>query len=1314
MPPTIRRLLTGKYFLFSAGALLLYTLVGFLVLPSTLGWYVPKAAHDQFNYRVSLGKIRINPFQMTFEVTDFSLAGPDGAPMASFERLFLDWEPTDIFHRTAKFSEFSLSKPALHLVIAADGETNFSKLTPKSAAPESPPSSSTNPIRLLLQTVAIVGGEMTVTDKRPSVPETITFHDLALNLKDLSTIQNQNGTYSLSTTTGNGETIQGDGNLGLVPFRSSGQLACLNIQTATLWGFVRDTLSLESPTGKIDASTGYRIDASSTPLQVTLENFKVSLADTSLKLTNSDGPFFKLSKLDVASVQLDLATKSIQVGKVLVDGGKLHFLVDDSGTSNLEKILRKSPSQEKKAVASAPPEPQAQQASPPDAAPWTMDFETIEVKDIGFDLEDVNRILPLTAGISSLSVSAKARIEAGSKSTKILIQQLAAELKKVQVGNKGAPDPLLAVDRFFLAGGEMDLDARILKVASLGLSDGRVSLNRDEKGIINLEQLFSARGTAPSRSPVPEILPWKIDATAVEIKDIAFGFEDLSTATPATYGVASISVNSRVEIRTGPKNDVVLKGIATELKGLRLGSKGSKDPVFAAQRFFVEGGELDLGARTVTIPVVGLSDGRLDVSRDRDGKLNMEKLFTAKHSVPVDRKGKQATADSGLAWKYSVKSFELKGFRSALSDQKANSKKPLYQLQGLRMQATNIDGHSPMGVDLKFGTTPGGTVALLGKINPTNQSIDAKIKVIDLPLTPLQPYLEPSITLTLQSASVSTEGTLRYGVPKTGSKIAYDGSFSLDKLRLTAPGSKETYLGWESLQIPKIKLNVKPNNLQIKEVRLKKPLGQLIIAEDRTVNLAKIVKEQPAKNGLPPANTSPKDPITVQGEEGGEPFPFSIGKVLVEDGDIVFADLSMKPNFMTRIHSLKGMVSRLSSSGNSLTEIQLDGSVDQYGYTKITGTLDLYNIKRAAEINMVFQNVELTSVTPYSGKFAGRSIKSGKLSMDLDYKIQDNQMLGDNKIIVDNLELGEHVDSPDAINLPLDLAVALLKDSNGIIDIGLPVSGDLNDPQFSIGPLVWKAFTNLITKAITAPFLALGSLFGGDAEKFDAVVFEPGKADLLPPEKGKLKQISDALHKRQQLTLVMQGQYSPEADGLELKQKHLQRAVGILLGEEVSAGEEPGPLDLDDAQTRGALEKIFAERFGAPALSELNRGVKEGTVKARPMEVSKPEQDKTGKQNRFWEIVQGAKLYRLVPGAKSPEQSALLATEIYARLIDSEPVAEQELLQLAGKRAQAVGAELQNSCGIPATRIVTKDSGVQANAEGRSVKLSLDALGSAP
>jgi hypothetical protein len=432
---------------------------------------------------------------------------------------------------------------------------------------------------------------------------------------------------------------------------------------------------------------------------------------------------------------------------------------------------------------------------------------------------------------------------------------------------------------------------------------------------------------------------------------------------------------------------------------------------------------------------------------------------------------------------------------------------------------------------------------------------------------------------------------------------------------------------------------------------------------------------------------------------------------MIEDGNMVFADLSLKPKFMTRIHALKGTVGKLSSDKKTMTDIQLEGRVDQYGTAKISGGLDINDFKRSTDISMVFRNVEMASMSPYSGRFAGRRIKSGKLSLDLKYRIETMRLVGDNKIIVDNLVLGEKVDSPDAVNLPLDLAIALLADANGRIDLGLPVSGELNDPQFSIGPIIWKAFLNVITKAVTAPFRALGSLLGEGAEKFDAVEFDPGQAELLPPEKEKLKKLADALQKKPQLKLVVQGQFSPEIDGLAIKQLNVTRAVLARMGVQPKPDEDLGPLNLGDSKVKGALEKLFEERFGAKALDELEQAVKRGEIKPRDTEDDAAADKKTKKKGKgFARLWRSTKLYKIVPGAMSPEQSDVLAGELFARLVESDPSPDEALAKLAGDRAQAVAAELQSANAVPAERISTAEAQSIADEAGVSAKLNLDVV----
>jgi uncharacterized protein involved in outer membrane biogenesis len=1358
MRPGIRRFLVSKFLLVPVGALLLFTLTGFVLAPLVVRWYVPKYARDKLKCQASLGEVHINPFLLRFEVKDFSLSGPDEAPLIGFARLYLDCEMTGFFHMAVHFKEIRLEKPSVNLVVETDGSLNFAALASEPTEVE-PKTSNSRPMGLMLGTVAITGGEVTITDRRQITPAVLDFQDLDLELRTLTTLVDESGLYSLEAGTSNGEMIAWQGNLSLAPFHSNGKIVCSRIRTASLWEFLQHIVNLEKPPGTLTVSTDYQLSGAQTPLHMTLDNFRVDLSGVALKLPDTEAPFFELNKFEIDSARFDLASRGFQISRFLVDGGSLHVGIDEAGRSNIERVMRVRPVAEGKETSPAAPEAGIQPA-PTGGPPWTVQVEAFEIKDMVCDLEDVSRSLPMAAGVSNMSIRSRATIEAGVK-TQIAVKDIVTEFKGVHFGVKAAPRPLFKAQRCFLEGGELNLGARTFSVARIGISEGHLDVGLDQQGNSNWERLFSDKGRSgattespPAPAPKPsgdnldravpeqpaqvdveatstrqpataqpspaEALPWKVNIESVDIKDIAFGLEDMSRSSPVAAGIAAISIGLKASVEAGRKTQVAVKAIGTELKGLHLGVKGAPKPLFEAQRFVLEGGEMDLGTKSLTIARVNLSDGHLDVGRGQDGKINWEQLLAGKGDTP-EQAGSKPASGQPSPWKFLLKSFELDNFRSEVMDRTVLADKPLYQLRDLKVRVSEIDGKSPMNFEVGFGLEQGGKVALRGKVDPASPSVEANVNLAGVVLTPVQPYIEPFITLALDSAAVSSNGVLRYGQPGGGPKLSYQGSLGVDKLSLSQPGSKETYLGWSAMRIPQLKLAIEPNGLQVGEITLSKPIGQLIIAEDRTVNLAKIVKEQPGagESAAPPKpqpkskGTAPKSAArpATQPAGSGTPFPFSIGKVRLEDGNMVFADMSLNPKFMTRIHALKGTVGKLSSEKKSLSEIQLDGRVDQYGMARISGALDINDFKRSTDITMVFRNVEMANISPYSGRFAGRRIKSGKLSLDLKYQIQNSKLVGDNKIIVDNLVLGEKVDSPDSTNLPLDLAVALLADSNGRIDLGLPVSGELNDPQFSIGPIIWKAIVNIITRAVTAPFRALGSLLGGGAEKFDAVEFDPGKAELLPPEKEKLKKLADALQKKPRLKLVVQGQFSPEIDGLALKQINVSRAVAIRAGVQPKPDEDLEPLDFGDSKVKGALEKLFTERFGPKALDELERAVKQGEIKPRDTQ-EETGMDKKSKKKRkgFARLWSSAKLYKIVPGAMSPEQSDLLAGELFARLVESDPSPDESLSQLAGNRARAIAAELQTANAVPTDRLHIAEVQPLADEAGVSAKLSLDTV----
>jgi len=290
----------------------------------------------------------------------------------------------------------------------------------------------------------------------------------------------------------------------------------------------------------------------------------------------------------------------------------------------------------------------------------------------------------------------------------------------------------------------------------------------------------------------------------------------------------------------------------------------------------------------------------------------------------------------------------------------------------------------------------------------------------------------------------------------------------------------------------------------------------------------------------------------------------SIGTVQFTNGSAHFADYWIQPNYAVAIQGLNGTVSGLSSDPQSRATLKLEGKVDRYAPVHIDGQINLLAATAYTDIKMGFKGVDMSSVTPYSGRFAGYKIDKGKVSADLSYHVEDRKLTADHKIVIDQLQLGEKVDSPDAVKLPLKLAVALLKDRNGVIDIGLPVSGSLDDPQFRLAPLIWKVVVNLMEKAATAPFAMLGRLFGG-SEKMNEVDFKPGSAALDDQGHERMASLQKAMKERPQLELDVPMVVSPDLDRPALAQRELQKKLIALKQKELASQKKASPSPGDDS-----------------------------------------------------------------------------------------------------------------------------------------------------
>lgn len=885
-----------------------------------------------------------------------------------------------------------------------------------------------------------------------------------------------------------------------------------------------------------------------------------------------------------------------------------------------------------------------------------------------------------------LTATADYSVDLGGTEPQVTLANLAVTLTGLVLKLHGGETAFLEMPDLRLSNGRIDLTQQQVEVGKIALTGGRVRLAVDENGTLNLERIAKAsKAPALAAPPVPggAAKPWKIHLAAFDLTGFALDYQDASRTPGAKAGIGAIKVDLKAEAEAGgAETQLRVNDIVVGLAGVQAGLADAPDPAVRIDKIGIEGGAYDFAANALTVSKIGIEGGGIDLQRQTDGAINLALLAAPPQKGAIAREREEAAAE-GHPFQFLAKAVTLSGFQVKFSDLTVKPEAPIINLEEMAVSLANVDGKSPMTFDVGLNVREGGQIKARGTVNPAETAVETDIEVSKLELAPFQPYLSQAATVDLQSGTFSTHGTLRHGIKTAGARTTYQGRFRVGNLRVTEAGQKQTLVGWRTLASDQLTVQLEPNRLDIGDLRVAMLTGKFIIEKNRSINLANVIKP-----GAEPKKVETPAPGRAVGT--ADPFPYRIRRVLVSEGRVDFADLSLPTPFGTKIHELKGIVAGISSAKDARAQVELDGRVDEYGIAKINGELNTADPKAFTDISVVFRNVEMSSLTPYSGKFAGRKIDSGKLSVNLKYKVAQRQLAGDNQIIVQRLVLGEKVESPEAMDLPLDLAIALLEDSNGVIDLGLPVKGDLDSPEFSFGAVVWKAFVNLLTKIVTSPFRALGAILpgGGGEESFNSVAFEPGRPDVPPPEKEKLAKLGEALQKRPQLKLVVQGRYNPETDLRELRTASLRRTLAVSLGRKLRRSAEPGPVDFGSSDTGKALEAMFAERFGSDALKALKDEQKAAEDKAKKEAAAK--------------------------GAASaaegePRDPGQLAKTMFARLADAEPIGDPELTQLADARAQAIVAELSAAGQIPAERIEVKPSAAVDEKDSVSAALTLEA-----
>ena len=838
----------------------------------------------------------------------------------------------------------------------------------------------------------------------------------------------------------------------------------------------------------------------------------------------------------------------------------------------------------------------------------------------------------------------------------------------------------------------------------------------------------------------------RLDISGIDLQRLAPLLRDKLPIVPPA-GIAALGADYRMS-QAGGKFKLNLEQAGLSLAGLRLQqTAGDNAPLLVVDRLAISDGRFDLGTRQLVLGSIQLSGNRIEAALDKKGRasvltLNEIKLTDAhvdleQHKATLaalaikggglgarrDAQGRidllglidslgaksapkpagtvmsaspaAAREEPAAPWHFQLGHLTLAGFALALRDETVS---PAVDL-GLDNIGIALDGVSenlkvPLPIKASLDVNSGGRLEIAGRLTPADAAADLNVKLTNLALKPAQAYVAKFAALDLAGGQVSAEGRVLHNARASG----YRGSLAIRDLRLNEAGTQNVFLAWKALSSDD--LEASPSQLSMALLSLDGLDTKLIIDKDKSTNLKRVLRNDESAAPVTTADAAPaaqSAPLAVGNAPSDAPgFLVNIDRLRFRGGALDFADHSLILPFATRIHGLRGSIVGLSSRPGAPGQVELDGEVDEFGLARVVGQADFFKPTDFMDIKVVFRNVEMTRMTPYSATFAGRKIASGKLSLDLEYKIKQRQLQGENQVIIDRLELGERVESATAKDLPLDLAIAILSDSDGRIELGLPISGSLDDPQFSYGQIIWKAITNVLGKIVTAPFRALGALFGG-GEKIDKIAFEAGAARLTPPEREKLVRLAAVLNKRPGLALSVHGTWA-EVDRVALQDQQLRRSIAEKGGQTVGEKGDPGPLSTRAPKVQAALESLFADSFGSAELATL----KEGFRSANPGQL---EENLTGKM-----MSRLSGLLREKRSLSDAELGQLKGADFHALLFERlrirEVVKDDALQALAVKRAEHALENLKTS-GAPEARI---RQGVAEKSEptGRDILLKLE------
>ena len=1111
------------------GLLALFTLVGFLVVPPIVKSQLEQQLSKALHRTVTVEAVRVNPFAPSVTVRGFAARERTGdALFVTFDELYVNAAWTSIFRLAPVVDEMKLTKPHVRVVRNADRTYNFQDLVDEALA--QPPSEGPPP-KFAVFNIQVLDGRVDLDDRAEEEKHELA--DLRIGIPFISSLPAH---VEVKVAPELAAKVNG------APLAVKGETQPFHETRVTTLNVNLDDFDLTRLVDYLPFKLRAKVKSAflDTRLVVAFEQrdgkapqIKVR-GSTAVKRVNAldleDRPMLAWQRLGIEINEIDALAPAVDLKAIELEAPDVHVRRDKSGAINLERIG---------GVAAAGAETQREARKETGAAALPLKVALLALKSGKVRFTDEMTAPAFETVLEELQVEGRDIDNAKGKRSEWSVTTRTDGAETVKLAAGVVADPPTIDGRVDVAGVQLKrYQPYVRQTADLEIEDGQVDLGLAFK--------------------------WAADL-ALE------------------------------------KHDLKVSDLALALKNLRARLPKEKEPLVRIASVDVKGAGADLQAQTANLGSIAVRGAAANLRREKDGRLNVERIARTDKSGAQEKPQAAPAAGEPAGQPWRIDLGELSVERSSVAFEDLAIGEPLrISVAPIQLKAEKLSTAKGQrgNVTLRATIDKSGTIMASGPVTLHPLSGNLWVDARTIAITPAQRYIDDQVNLAITSGAVSAKGVAAFEMPAGGAlKASYKGDFGLTDFAAVDKPTTQDLLKWKSLTLGAIDFNLEPLKVSLDEIALADFYARIILSAEGRLNLQDLARppgapapgeapaakpEAPAPQAATPA--AGDKPPAAQPAIAGLPSNIRIGKITLQGGNVNFSDFFIKPNYTANLTGVGGAVTEMTPE--KAGDVELRAKLDNAAPVEILGRVNPLAADLFLDIKASAKDIELPPMSPYSIKYAGYGIERGKLSVNVKYHIENRKLTAENNIYLDQLTFGEKVESPTATKLPVTLAVALLKDRNGVIDVNLPISGSLDDPQFSVIGIVFQVIGNLIVKAITAPFALLGAAFGG-GEELAYVEFAPGSAALDGDDVGKLKNLTKALTERPGLKLDVAGRVDPGVDREGLKRASIDRKVRAEKFDDLRReGKAPASADavtVESAEYEKYLRRAYGdEKFPKP------------------------------------------------------------------------------------------------------------------------------------